>query len=351
MILGRDWLKQKGVRLYFDLGYLRIGKTYVRLEEDIHISSLLRLCKQTTLAPNSVTICKVKVNQGFRTENSKLADITPLDDGHLSEEPGIVVFSAVAKLSDSRKIPIMLINQTNKHFKLKRGEVMGRGEGVKTQNISTLNVNKDQLVKESSLSSNLNVAPEHRETVEQIIKRSLDLFAERDSDLGHTDTVKMKIETGNHPPIKKRPYRIPLLKREIVDKSVKEMMEAGVIERSRSPWAFPLVFGDKERWHHSAMRDYRSLNNIISKISYPLPLIDDILSLLGGSKWFTCLDLKSGYYQVLMDEESKEKTVFTCHKGLFQFNVMPFGISTARSLFQELAYIVFKTVKALRLRI
>lgn len=56
MILGRDWIKQKGVRLYFDLGYLRIGKTYVRLEEDIHISSLLRLCKQTTLAPISVTI-------------------------------------------------------------------------------------------------------------------------------------------------------------------------------------------------------------------------------------------------------------------------------------------------------
>ncbi|CAG2227372.1 unnamed protein product [Mytilus edulis] len=132
MILGRDWLKQNGVRLYFDLGYLRIGKTYVRIEEDIHISSLLRLCKQTTLAPNSVTICKVKVNQGFRTEDSKLADITYLDDGHLSEEPGIVVFSAVAKLSDSRKIPIMLINQTNKHFKLKRGEIMGRGGSYQT---------------------------------------------------------------------------------------------------------------------------------------------------------------------------------------------------------------------------
>lgn len=67
-----------------------------------------------------------------------------------------------------------------------------------------------------------------------------------------------------------------------------------------------------------------------------MPLIDDILALLGQAKYFTSLDLKRGYWQVLMDDADKEKTAFACHRGLFQFNVMPFGLTTAPAIFQEL---------------
>lgn len=68
LILGFDWLKQNGIRLYFDLGYLRINKTYIRLEEDIHISSILRLTKKTLLKPQTTTICTVKLNKGFNLD-------------------------------------------------------------------------------------------------------------------------------------------------------------------------------------------------------------------------------------------------------------------------------------------
>ncbi|MCK5872747.1 MAG: RNA-directed DNA polymerase [Methylococcales bacterium] len=88
--------------------------------------------------------------------------------------------------------------------------------------------------------------------------------------------------------------------------------------------------------------DFRSLNKIIRPISFPLPLIDDILTLLCGAKVFTSLDCKSGYYQVPSEENDKEKTVFPCHRGLFQFNVIPFGLSTTPSIFQELANIVLQ---------
>ena len=178
--------------------------------------------------------------------------------------------------------------------------------------------------------------------VTKLVKDNLDLFSEKDVDLGHTNTVKMVIDTGNHPPIKKRSYRMPINKRKVVDKGLKEMLDAGIIERSRSPWAFPLVVVDKKDGSKRIFIDFRSPNKILRPVSFPLPLIDDILTLLGGSKWFTTIDLKSGYYQVLLNEQSKEKTTFTCHKGLFQFNVMPFGISTAPSLFQELAKIVLQ---------
>uniref|UniRef100_K1RDD8 Transposon Ty3-I Gag-Pol polyprotein n=1 Tax=Magallana gigas TaxID=29159 RepID=K1RDD8_MAGGI len=90
----------------------------------------------------------------------------------------------------------------------------------------------------------------------------------------------MKIETGDHQPIKNRPYRVPLNKRQIIDKAILEMMDAKIIERSQSPWSFPLVVVKKKDGSDRMCVDFRSLNKIVKPVSFPLPLIDDILSLL-----------------------------------------------------------------------
>ena len=82
--------------------------------------------------------------------------------------------------------------------------------------------------------------------------------------------------------------------------------------------------------------DYRALNKITKVISFPLPLIDDVLALVGKTKWFTSMDVKSGYYQIKVKESDKEKTTFICHKGLFEFNVLPFGLNSGPGLFSEL---------------
>ena len=120
------------------------------------------------------------------------------------------------------------------------------------------------------------------------------------------------------------------------------MLEAKVIERSQSPWSFPLVVVKKKDGSDRMCVDFRTLNKIVRPVSFPLPLIDDILSLLGDAKYFTALDLKSGYWQVQLEEDSKEKTAFACHRGLFQFNVMHFGLSNAPAVFQELMNIVLQ---------
>lgn len=120
------------------------------------------------------------------------------------------------------------------------------------------------------------------------------------------------------------------------------MLEAGVIRRSKSPWSFPVIIVDKKDGSKRFCVDFRKLNQVTKPNSYPLPLIDDILALLGKAKYFTSLDLKSGYWQVLMDENDKEKTAFACHRGLFEFNVMPFGLTSAPAVFQELMAIVLQ---------
>ena len=84
------------------------------------------------------------------------------------------------------------------------------------------------------------------------------------------------------------------------------------------------------------------VNLICKRSSWPLPVIDDMLAVLGKSKYFTTLDLKSGYWQISPDERDKLKTAFTCHRGLYEYNVMPFGLANAPGVFQELISVVLQ---------
>lgn len=92
----------------------------------------------------------------------------------------------------------------------------------------------------------VDVPEEHRVRVEQLTKNNKDLFADRDLDLSHTDTVTMKIDTGNCEPIKLKPYRTPLDKRQLVDKAIDDMLSAKIIRRSSSPWSYPIVVVDNK---------------------------------------------------------------------------------------------------------
>lgn len=120
------------------------------------------------------------------------------------------------------------------------------------------------------------------------------------------------------------------------------MLEANIIRRSRSPWSFPIVVVKKKDNTNRFCIDFRQLNKIMKTMSYPLPLINDILAQLGKAKYYTSLDLKSGYWQVKMAETDREKTAFCCHRGLFEFNVMPFGLVNTPSIFSQLIAIALQ---------
>ncbi|GBO20384.1 Retrovirus-related Pol polyprotein from transposon 297 [Araneus ventricosus] len=151
-----------------------------------------------------------------------------------------------------------------------------------------------------------------------------------------------RIKTRDHPPIKQYPTRLPLAKKEEAECLVKEMVDNGIIEESSGPWASPIVLVKKKDGSTRFCVDYRKLNEITIKDSYPLPRIDDTLDALNGSQWFSTLDLKSGYWQVEIQPEDKEKTAFTTGQGLWQFKVMPFGLCNAPATFEQLMETVLR---------
>lgn len=179
-----------------------------------------------------------------------------------------------------------------------------------------------------------------KQELKHLLIMNADVFSKNDQDLGRTDIVQHSIDTGDTRPIKQAPRRLPQVHQEEADRQVKDMLNRGVIKPSQSPWASPIVLVKKKDGSTRFCVDYRKLNAVTVRDAYPLPRIDDSIDCLSGSKWFSTLDLSSGYWQVGMKEEDKPKTAFVTRSGLFHFEVMSFGLTNAPSTFERLMELV-----------
>ncbi|CAF0816710.1 unnamed protein product [Brachionus calyciflorus] len=116
---------------------------------------------------------------------------------------------------------------------------------------------------------------------------------------------------------------------------IDEMLSANLIQPSQSSWSSPIYFVSKPDGSFRLTIDYRLLDNVTKKDAHPLPNIDDLFALLSKSKWFTKLDLFSGYFQIKLAPESRKYTAFLCERGLFEFVVMPMGLTNSPASFQR----------------
>lgn len=146
-------------------------------------------------------------------------------------------------------------------------------------------------------------------------------------------------------PIKLPLRRVPIAQRQKVKSDLDKMLKQNIIEGSQSPWTAPVCLVKKKDGSTRFCIDHRQVNKVTRKDALPLPRIDDTLDLLAGSQWFCTLDLASGYWQCNVSEQDKPKTVLLTHKGLYQFNVMPFGLCNAPATFSRIMDIVLSGMK------
>ena len=185
-----------------------------------------------------------------------------------------------------------------------------------------------------------NLTDSQEEKLLNIINSNSDLLITSISDLTYSPLVKHDIDTGDSRPIRQRVYRAGPQQIEKINEHVKEFLDSDIIEESFSPWSSNVILVKKPDGKTRFVLDFRALNDVTKKDSYPLPLIEQSLQSMGSAKpaYFSTLDMMHGYYQVLLTDRSKEKTAFSLPAGggLYQFKRMAQGLSNSPSTFVRL---------------
>jgi hypothetical protein len=359
-LLGYDMLRRLGAKIDCDrelitVDGVRLGVTQSRVK----CCSRVYMAERLVVPPESQCIVKARLQ-----ENSNLSGACVVEAyDELTAKTGILVERALVDVEAGLSVTMTVTNASDKPVLLQLGRTLGSAEEIQ----EVLDSEGDGLVKERCLTvgqmdssqfpvgveeTESRILPEHllkvlekispevtdeeRAQLSDLLFDYQDVFAIPGGGLGRNDWVLHEIDTGDSPPIKQAPRRVPYQRQKVIDDEVEKMLELGVIEPSDSPWSSPVVLVAKKTGEVRFCVDYGKLNEVTRKDAYPLPHINTHLESLAGSRWFSTLDLASGYWQMSMAPQDKPKTAFVTRKGLYQFSVLPFGLVGAVANFSRL---------------
>lgn len=223
---------------------------------------------------------------------------------------------------------------------LEQAEVHISDEGVIVSKIKELNnLMRISIDEEGPNENDLDIGdisnPVHKKTITDMVNGYQPLKIK-------TSDVQMKIILKNEEPIYQRPRRLSILEKEEVDKQIEEWLEEGIIKESSSDFASPIVLVKKKNGATRICCDYRKLNKVIVKDRFPLPLIEDVLDKLEGTKNFSTIDLKNGFFHVDVEESSTKYTSFVTPNGQYEFLKCPFGLCNSPAVFQRFINNIFR---------
>lgn len=247
---------------------------------------------------------------------------------------------------------LTILNQNNRLIEFKEGQVLARACTIPINNVQCVNriqevqnniVRPPLSFNDINIDNNLN--NDQKLQLINTLNKYRDCFAKDLSELGQTTAVEMNIELDDTAPVVYRPYKLSYSEKDEVRAMVEELLKYDIIRESQSPYASPVLLVKKKTGDKRLCVDYRALNRKTIKQHYPLPRIEDQIDRLAGNRYFSALDLASGYYQIPLTEESKSKTSFVTPDGQFEFNRMPFGLANAPAVFQRTINLVLGNLR------
>ncbi|KAJ8012395.1 hypothetical protein DPEC_G00042300 [Dallia pectoralis] len=301
-------------------GYRTVLKVLQLRQEQSHDSDigLVRMQgrdRKLIPAGGTVVLEGVASVKGFHTERSALIGYPSSS----SLPGGLLVKPCLIDLLG--RLPVVVLNESEHDIIIPAKSVIAELSAIQTilshkQNVT--NPSESELSKAADLAFDFGespVPPEWKDRITRKLNCMPEVFAQNDTDFGRTDKVKHHVKLSDETPFKLRARPIHPHDVEAVRQHLQELLDAGVIRESESPFSSPIVVVRKKNGQVRLCIDYRKLNLQTVKDAYALPRMDDTFTALSGSKWFSVLDLKSGYYQIEVDEADKPKTAFVCPLG------------------------------------
>ena len=317
----------------------------------------VNLLQSVKLPPQSSTVVQVKV-----TETLGNSPLLLEESNEVRDEFGIRIEDALLQPTEDGVAHIAISNWSGFTQTIKGGANLGKAVGVtvvtpegdlmkgidkvlvKPPEEVEVQINRvsDRVIEKSrktKLIEKINapdLSGEDRKALYSFLLEHHQAFSLDPGERGETDLVQMEIDTGNSSPKKQALRRMPYAAHQEIARQIEEMQWNGVIQPSQSPWSSPVVLVKKKDGSQRFCVDYRELNSVTKVDMFPLPRIDDLLDQLGESRYFLTLDLASGFWQIPVHPNSREKTAFVTPNGLFEFRVMPFGLCNSPAVFQHL---------------
>ena len=337
-ILGDHWLKNNNAIINFRTRKLHLESSN---DEPSEIPA--------TIPVRSTRVTRIKAHEARFVEVN--LPTNQIGTSYIIE-PSILTSGALRTARQITKdARVMIANWGQETISIAAGALIGQAEIVEDvhptkyqartkQTVNTVHAENsyEEYVTPEQDTSKANIGEDlkksQKDEVKAFLKKWTRIFAANPQGPGKYKGPKIAIPTTGKP-IKRMPRRVNPIKEEEIKRQINLMLKNGIIEPSKGPWAAPVVLAPKKDGTSRFCIDYRELNNITTKDAYPVPRIDDTLDALGNqnAKIFTTLDCASGYWQLPLEDEDKEKTAFTTQSGTYQFTVLPFGLTGAPGAF------------------
>lgn len=356
-LIGRDFLMQHKVMLDYAGKVIRLKGQDIPLmvEEEPEVSGVdVENVSDEEIGPREERILRLRVESKILRECERVVPKQEI-------VPGVYVAESLVKVRNGRCV-VSAINLSEEKIQLRnvrlvteKLERIVKVREIKDSKEATTEVgNRASTLRKLLRTDHLN--SEEKCALVEVCTEYGDVFHLPQDKLSFTSTVRHRIPIAPEHEgkvINARPYRIPEAQKVVLQEQIDQMLKDDIIVESKSAWNAPLLLipkkldaSGKQKWR--VVVDYRQLNDITIGDAFPLPNISDILDQLGQAKYFSTLDLASGYHQILTDEKDREKTAFSSNYQHYEYKRMPMGLKGAPGCFQRLMNTVLAGLQGIK---